>query len=171
MRLLSIPIYSTPGNHDMGENGPELWHELFGRVNVHFIFKGTAFTLVDSSRASIEPDVYDWLKSWADDDKSRSHLFFTHYPPVDPIGIRGGSFSSRNEAYKLLAILQENRIDSTFHGHVHSFYSYDYSGMPAYISGGGGAFPEKFDNVGRHYLKVTAGAAAGLISVKVAEVD
>jgi hypothetical protein len=31
------------------------------------------------------------------------------------------------------------------------------AGIPAYISGGGGAIPERFDGIGRHFLVVELG--------------
>jgi 3',5'-cyclic-AMP phosphodiesterase len=37
---------------------------------------------------------------------------------------------------------------------VHSYDAYALGGIPAFISGGGGASPELLDHVGRHYLRV-----------------
>jgi len=64
VQTLNVPYYSTIGNHELFGDW-ELWSEYFGRHNVHFSFKGAAFSLVDSGSASIDPLVYQWLDSFA----------------------------------------------------------------------------------------------------------
>jgi len=167
---LDIPYFSTIGNHELRAN-LDRWHELFGRYNVHFTFKGVAFSFVDSGNASIDPLVYDWLEDWLADAGDTVHVFGTHYPPIDPVGARAGSFRSRKEAAKLLAMLAGGGVDLTLYGHIHSYYAYSNAGIPAYISGGGGAIPEKLDGIGRHFLVVEADPPGGLGPVGVVRVD
>lgn len=166
---LAIPYYSTIGNHELLVE-PTRWRERFGRYNLHFRFKGVVFSLVDSGSASIDPLVYEWLDGWLDDAADDVHLFFTHYPPHDPVGVRNGSFRSGTEANKLLGRLAKGNVDMTFYGHIHSYYAFANAGIPAYISGGGGAIPERWDGIGRHYLAVDV-AAGGVQHVAVVRVD
>lgn len=169
LETLTIPYYSTIGNHELfGDPAP--WRERFGRFNLHFRFKGVAFSLVDSGSASLDPLVYTWLDTWLADAADEVHLFFTHYPPLDPIGVRNGSFRSANEARKLLGRLAAGKVDMTFYGHIHSFYAFSNAGIPAYISGGGGAIPERWDGIGRHYLAVDV-SSAGVQDVAVVRID
>lgn len=150
---LDVPYFSTIGNHEL--MGPhQRWSERFGRFNVHFRFRGAAFSLVDSGDASVDPLVFDWLDEWLQAARDDVHFFFTHFPPIDPVGTRGGSFRSATEAHKLVAALAVGRVDVTFYGHIHSYYAYANAGIPAYISGGGGAIPERWDGIGRHFLTV-----------------
>jgi hypothetical protein len=167
---LDIPYFSTIGNHELRAN-VDRWHDLFGRYNVHFTFKGVAFSFVDSGNASIDPLVYDWLEDWLADAEDTVHVFGTHYPPIDPVGARAGSFRSRKEAAKLLAMLAGGGVDLTLYGHIHSYYAYSNAGIPAYISGGGGAIPEKLDGIGRHFLVVEANPPAAIDSVGVVRID
>jgi Icc protein len=167
---LDIPYFSTIGNHELRANLDQ-WHQLFGRYNVHFTFKGTAFSFVDSGNASIDPLVYSWLEDWLDEAEETVHVFGTHYPPIDPVGARAGSFRSRKEAAKLLAMLAGGKVDLTLYGHIHSYYAYENAGIPAYISGGGGAIPEKLDGIGRHFLVVEANPPGRIDSVGVVRVD
>ena len=167
---LDIPYFSTIGNHELRAN-LDRWHDLFGRYNVHFTFKGVAFSFVDSGNASIDPLVYDWLDEWLADAGETVHVFGTHYPPIDPVGARAGSFRSRKEAAKLLAMLAGGGVDLTLYGHIHSYYAYSNAGIPAYISGGGGAIPEKLDGIGRHFLVVEADPPGGLGPVGVVRID
>jgi 3',5'-cyclic-AMP phosphodiesterase len=170
LRTLRVPYYTTLGNHELGEN-PTQWHDWFGRGNFRFVFRGVQFTLLDSASATLDPMVYEWLDAWLREGAGRVHLVAMHIPPLDPIGVRGGGFASRNEAAKLLTRLANGHVDMTLYGHIHSYYEFDNAGIPAHISGGGGAIPERFDGVGRHFLVVDLSAGQGVQNVQVVRVD
>ncbi|HEY6558765.1 MAG TPA: metallophosphoesterase [Polyangiaceae bacterium] len=167
---LQVPYFTTLGNHELGQD-PTLWHEYFGRGSFHFMFRGVSFTLLDSASATIDPLVYDWLDAWLASARARVHVVGMHIPPVDPIGVRNGSFANRNEAAKLLTRLARGGVDLTLYGHIHSYYAFENAGIPAHISGGGGAIPERFDGIGRHFLVVDVDAASGVRDVRVVRVD
>lgn len=170
LALLNVPYFSTVGNHELG-GSPRPWHELFGPFNVHFRFKGVYFSLIDAGNATIDPTVYEWLDAWLEEARSATHVVCMHIPPLDPVGVRGGGFRSRKEGAKLMQKLAEGRVDTLFLGHIHSYYAYSAAGVPSFISGGGGAIPERFDGIGRHYLRVRASAARGIEDVAVVRVD
>lgn len=167
---LGIPLYSTIGNHELGGD-PLEWHGRFGRASFHWMFHGVHLSFVDSANAGIDPIVYDWLRDWLDQSRAASHLCFTHFPPFDPVGTRSGSFRDRNEAAMLVGLLVDGAVDATFHGHIHSYYAFSLGGIPAYISGGGGAIPERMDGIGRHYLRVTVDPATQVEDVAIVRVD
>lgn len=148
---LDVPYFTTMGNHELGTDPPP-YQDYFGRGNFQFVFKGVAFTLLDSASASLDPTVYEWLDGWLDGARSQVNVVSMHIPPLDPIGVRNGAFGSRAEAAKLLSRLAEGLVDLTVYGHIHSYYSFENAGIPAYISGGGGAIPERFDRIGRHFM-------------------
>jgi 3',5'-cyclic AMP phosphodiesterase CpdA len=148
---LDVPYFTTMGNHELGTDPPP-YQDYFGRDNFQFVFKGVAFTLLDSASASLDPTVYEWLDGWLDGARSQVNVVSMHIPPLDPIGVRNGAFGSRAEAAKLLSRLAEGLVDLTVYGHIHSYYSFENAGIPAYISGGGGAIPERFDRIGRHFM-------------------
>lgn len=170
LRSLDIPMYGTLGNHDVFET-PTPWHDYFGRCSLHFWYRGVAFSAVDSADGTVDPMVYDWLEGWLDGARGGTHVFATHIPILDPVGVRGGGFASRNEAAKLLTLLARGGVDVTFYGHIHSYYAFDNAGIPAYISGGGGAIPERFDGIGRHFLVVEADPEGGIETVERVDVD
>ncbi len=170
MEGLAIPLYSTVGNHELGAPAAN-WHRLFGPFNFFFDFRGVRFTLIDSANATVEAIVYERMQPWLTGAAGRLHVFLTHEPIVDPVGERNGGFRSRKEAAKLVAMLAENGVDLLFFGHVHSFYAYSLGNVPTYISGGGGAIPERLDGIGRHYLKVTADPVRQTADVGLVRVD
>jgi Icc protein len=167
---LTLPIYATLGNHELGQSDVP-FHALVGRGSQSFWFHGTRFTFLDSASATLDPLVYDWLEAWSAEASGHLHLAFMHIPPLDPSGIRDGAFSSRAEANKLLARLGRAGVAMTFYGHVHSYYSFENAGIPAFISGGGGAIPERFDGIGRHFLVVHVEPKTGDVGTRVVRVD
>jgi predicted phosphodiesterase len=169
LEQLRVPYYTTLGNHDAPQG--TLWHELYGRGNFRFVFQGVQFTLIDSASSSLDPQVYDWLDGWVREGLSRTHVFVMHIPALDPVGVRNGAFGSRNEAGKLLSLLERGGVALTLYGHIHSFYQFENAGIPAFISGGGGAFEERLDGYHRHYLLIDLGAAEGIIASQRVDVD
>jgi 3',5'-cyclic AMP phosphodiesterase CpdA len=167
---LKVPYFATLGNHELGTH-PDLFHDYFGRGNFQFRFHRVAFTLLDDASASIDPTVYDWLDDWLERARHDVHIVAMHIPPVDPIGVRNGCMANRNEADKLLARLAEGHVDLTLYGHIHSYYSFDNVGIPAFIAGGGGAIPERFDRIGRHFMVFTVDAQNGVTSRNLIKVD
>lgn len=153
LERLDVPFYSTVGNHEVP--GESDWHALYGPFSVFFHFHQVAFSLVDSSVATVDPLARARLDDVVAANRGAAHVFLTHIPLFDPSGIRAGAFRSRNEAAALAADLAEGDVDALFFGHVHSFYAFSTAGVPSYISGGGGAIEEELDGISRHYLRVT----------------
>lgn len=165
-----IPLFATLGNHET-YTLDEPYHELVGRGSQHFTFQGVHFTQLDTGNGTVDPVVEEELDGWLEQGRNAVHVVGMHIPPLDPIGLRNGSFSSRNEAAALVGKLARSGVDLTLYGHVHSFYAYSNAGIPAYISGGGGAIPETFDGVGRHFLTVDVDPSQGVRDVAVVRVD
>jgi len=167
---LPFPAYATLGNHELG-NRDDLFHDHYGRGNLSFVFRNVQFTLLDTASATLSPMVYDWLSDWLIEGIDRPHFTFCHIPPLDPSGTRNGAFASRGEANKLLSLLASANVDATFYGHLHTFDAFSNAGIPAYISGGGGAIPERLDGIGRHFLAVDVDPDRQLSQVAVVRVD
>ncbi len=170
MKTLRVPCYATLGNHELGTRD-DLYHEWFGRGNFRFVFRGVQFTMLDSASATIDPLVYGWLDGWLAEGQELLHVVTMHLAPLDPVGSRNGAFASRAEANKLLTMLADGRVDLTFYGHIHSFYAFENAGIPAYISGGGGAIPERLDGIGRHFVTVDVEPPGTIAQVAVVRVD
>lgn len=170
MRTLAFPIYTTLGNHELGKRD-DLFHDYFGRGSFSFAFRGARFTLLDSASATISPLTLESLDEWLRAGAGGFHLVGMHIPPFDPAGFRGGGFSSRLEAASLVGKMAAAGVDVNVYGHVHSFYAYANAGIPAYITGGGGAIPERFDGIGRHFLTIDLDPGTSLLQVAVVRVD
>jgi Icc protein len=170
LKSLPVPMFATLGNHELGSR-PPAFHTVFGRGSFRYLFRGVQFTMLDSASATIAPLTYTRLEGWLAEGRDRLHVVGMHIPPIDPVGTRNGAFASRAEAGRLLALFAGGGVDLTLYGHIHSYYSFWNAGIPAYISGGGGAIPERFDGIGRHFLVVDADPALGEVKVHVVRVD
>jgi predicted phosphodiesterase len=167
---LEYPYYVTLGNHELGANPPP-YHDYFGRGSSSFEYRGVRFTLLDSASATLDPIVFGWLDEWLALGANQPHVVAMHIPPLDPIGVRNGAFANRAESAKLLGRLATSGVDLTLYGHIHSFYRFDNAGIPAFISGGGGAIPERFDHIGRHFLVVDVDPRTSVFSTSIVRVD
>lgn len=171
LATLDVPFYATLGNHELFGDSDE-WTRRFGRSDVHFAFRGVTFSLLDSGNATIDPEVHAVLDGWLAEAADRVHVIATHYPPIDPVGARAAGFASPREAAALLARLAAARVDLTLYGHVHTYEPFSNAGIPAYISGGGGAEPMRFDGIDRHFLVIDADPAIpAILSVAAVRVD
>lgn len=171
MRTLRLPIFTTLGNHELGTDDGEPYSRYFGRGSDSFVFHGARFTLLDSASATIDPKVSDWLDGWLDAGRGGTHIVGMHVPPQDPIGTRNGAFASSAEANAFLLKLGKAHVTATFYGHIHSYYAYENAGIPAIITGGGGAIPEKMDTIGRHYMAVDIDPAKRSVESALIAVD
>ena len=166
-----IPLYATLGNHETFTDDARIYQQLVGRGSQHFTFQGVHFSLLDSGSSTVDPLVEAQLDGWLEEGRDAVHVVAMHIPPLDPIGVRGGGFAVRGEAAGLVGKMARAGVDLTLYGHIHSYYSFSNAGIPAYISGGGGAIPERFDGVGRHYLAVDVDPSVGVRDVALVRVD
>jgi predicted phosphodiesterase len=171
LKSLRVPFFPTLGNHELGTEDGAPYQRHFGRASFRFVHGGMQFTFLDSAGATIDPIVYGWLDAWLSEGRQRTHAVLMHIPPIDPVGTRNGSFANRAEAGKLIAELAEGEVDVTLYGHIHTYYAFANAGIPAYISGGGGAIPERFDGIGRHYLTVDVDPSKGILQTGVVRID
>lgn len=170
MRALLVPIYVTLGNHELG-TAANPYYDWYGRGSHMFRYRGCQFTFLDTSSATIAVRTRDRLREWLHEGRELAHVAIMHIPPIDPVGSRAGSFSSKNEAYELVGEMAQSGVDLTLYGHVHSFYAFENGGIPAFISGGGGALPERMDGVGRHFLSIDVDPLSQRFDVALVRVD
>lgn len=104
LEKLDLPFYTTIGNHDLWSDYRRFL-DRFGRASFQFDFHGVAFTFADSGDAGLDPLVEEWLDGWLEAARDRPHIFLTHMPPVDPVGLRYGSFRSTEDGRRLLSRL------------------------------------------------------------------
>lgn len=166
---LQIPFYTTLGNHELWAS-PSRFFDRYGRASFSFTFKGVTFSFADTGDGDIDPLVEQQVVGWLAAARTNTSIFLTHFPPIDPVGARYGGFRSGDDGRRLLSRLVDGGVDLTLYGHIHSYVEFVNAGIPAFISGGGGAEPMKWDGIDRHFLVVRADSTR-IIDVSLHRVD
>ena len=126
-----IPVWYTPGNHDIPEFNKENLEEylnLVGYDRFSFMKKGCAFIGFDSCRIrsndrDAEEEQFEWLKGELAKVKGSKHIFlFCHCPLVR----RNMEEKMNHDSFpvelrqKYLSLFLESGVDALFSGHTHS---------------------------------------------------
>ena len=124
-----------------------------------FSSKDNYFIVVNDA----EPDgigevQWRWLENELKQSQSyKTRLVFLHTPLFDPRG--GDKHHCLPEAAgrRLAALLRQYHVTHIFAGHIHSYFSGDWDGVPYTITGGAGAplYGTDPNHFFYHYLKVT----------------
>lgn len=119
LKNLEKPFVTVIGNHDYSSNGGIIYEEMFGAFNYSFQFNDNKFVLFDNIvwESNKNPD-FDWLSSELSNSELFNQVFvIAHIPTTDD------QFSDVMEQ-TYAAIMFENNVSLSMHGHRHS-YSYE----------------------------------------------
>ena len=155
-----LPFLTVAGNHDLGKDRDlTLYREIFGPDYYAFQIKGNYFIMVNDVEAGgVGPAQWRWLE--AELKKSRScqiRLVFLHTPLFDPRGGDNHHCLPEATGRRLAALFRQYHVTHVFAGHIHSYFSGNWDGVPYTISAGAGAplYGSDPAHFFYHYLKVT----------------
>jgi hypothetical protein len=165
-----MPFLTAAGNHDLGKNQDlTLYREIFGPDYFAFPLKDNYFIVVNDVEPNGVGEVqWRWLENELRQSQSyKTRLVFLHAPLFDPRGGDKRHCLPEAAGRRLAALLRQYRVTHIFAGHIHSYFTGNWDGVPYTITGGAGAplygtDPEHFFY---HYLKVTL--QAGKVHVEV----
>lgn len=125
--ILSMPVYLTPGNHDIwDDNSEKLYREFIGEPNYSIDFQNIHFVILDNSRwysseELPEPQI-NWLRSDLENYRDSIVLVFYHRPFWFEAIVEG-------KTDLLHEIFVEYNVDAVFTGHYHTYFSGTYDGV------------------------------------------
>ena len=133
-----------PGNHD----NPELIYRLLGdnwssRKNACCVFQFGAITFIGvdlrtgpEATGYLRPDTGAELDRLLQD--SRQAIIFTHFPwyPTDNEWVDGSGRVTNGEVFGAVLVRNQAKILAVFHGHLHTWWSGTYAGIPHYSLAG-----------------------------------
>lgn len=136
-----IPVYYTPGNHDVGQSPSrediDLFVANYGFDRFSFKHKGSLFiginsSIIKSATPILEQQQFDWLKNEISENKGFNHiLLFCHYPVFIDFFDEPDTYSNFpvQTREKYLDLFKEYRVDAVFAGHLHDNKSTKFGNM------------------------------------------
>jgi serine/threonine-protein phosphatase CPPED1 len=127
-----IPVYYSPGNHDIGESPekPDIDSFIanYGQDRFAFIHNGTLFIglnscLIKSNVPEYEQLQYEWLNKKLSKGRSAKHIIiFCHYPFFIKSFDEADSYSNipKEIREKYLSLFKKKKVNAVFAGHLHN---------------------------------------------------
>ena len=115
MDRLNIPYLTVIGNHDYLSNGEKVYSQMYGPYNYTFVYNNVKFVMFDNNTIESEksPDM-EWLARELVNDHGYDHVIpFAHIPPYDT--------QMKDHVDAFHALMVENNIRVSVHGHKHDF--------------------------------------------------
>ncbi|MCX6334424.1 MAG: metallophosphoesterase [Bacteroidia bacterium] len=127
-----IPVYYTPGNHDLGQTPDEAslrnYQKNYGNDRFSFTHKGSFFigfnsSFIKAKLAEPEQEQYNWLvKKLKKSQKAQHIILFCHYPVFIKTVDEPTTYSNIDPDYrkKYLDLFNNNNVEAVFSGHYHN---------------------------------------------------
>lgn len=127
-----IPIYYTPGNHDLGqipdEESLKKYKRNYGRDRFSFEHKGSSFigfntSFIKAKLEKPEQKQFNWLAKKLQQSQHKQHIIlFTHYPFFNKTADEPEAYSNIGTEYrvKYLELFEKKGVEAVFSGHYHN---------------------------------------------------
>ena len=139
---LTMPIYFTPGNHDITTDGQlGTFEREIGKPYYSIDIAGMHFVFLDNSRwessAELPKEQLDWLASDLKKNANASCTFVFHHKPF------WYATTAQGKPDTLHSLFRAYGVDAVFTGHFHEYFSGNYDGIEytSVGSSGGGTDP------------------------------
>lgn len=128
----SIPVYYSPGNHDIGqvpnEESLKKYKKNYGNDRFSFRHKSSSFIgfntgLIKAKLDKPEQEQFIWLSKKLRKRRNSQHiLLFTHYPFFNKTADEPTAYSNIDQEYreKYLRLFSNSRVTAVFSGHHHN---------------------------------------------------
>lgn len=128
----AIPVWYSPGNHDIGQPPEkrdidlfisEYGHDRFSFIHKKNLFIGLNSCIIKADTPQLEQIQFEWLKKELLKGKSENHIIlFCHYPFFIKTSDEPETYSNiaTETRKRYLSLFKENKVDAVFAGHLHN---------------------------------------------------
>jgi 3',5'-cyclic AMP phosphodiesterase CpdA len=163
-----IPVYSTPGNHDIKESKSTRYYErFFGVSEYYFKYLGFIFISLNSSSGYFSEESFSLINSIQNEFPSSPKILFTHIPLFDPRPGKNHTLINSSQSTRMLSLLESINVKAVISGHIHFFNHTVLNEIHFITSGGGGAYLYEDPEEGGyyHFTEITVGTLSNDVSV------
>jgi 3',5'-cyclic AMP phosphodiesterase CpdA len=149
----AVPVYVAPGNHDILVS-PATFAQYFP-LRQSFDHKNAHFTLVDSSRLTLDADDLAWIEADLQSTSQPLKFVVMHVPPFMPFPVPAESRMQAGGA-EFTTLMEQYHVTMVLAGHLQAYQRMQRNGIPYIITGGGGSPPAVPRVLGGryHYVRV-----------------
>ncbi len=149
----AVPVYPAPGNHDILVS-PATFAQYFP-LHQGFDHKNAHFTLVDSSRETLDTDDLAWIESDLQGTSQPLKFVVMHVPPFMPFPVPADK-EMQDGGAAFVALMEKYHVTMVFAGHLQAYQRMEHNSIPYIITGGGGSPPAVPRILGGryHYVRV-----------------
>ena len=121
---INKPLFSVIGNHDTIGNGKAIYQKLFGAYDYYIDLNGLRFIFFNNNSLDFysEGINLDWLRQTVQESVGPV-LIFQHVNPLN------SEYFNPEQQRKIQEILDPQKVLAVFHGHNHSFQTYEVNGV------------------------------------------
>ena len=131
----TLPVYPVIGNHDLFNNGFEIYRNVFGRTvydmkignMLHMIF-------IDTANGTVGELQMNWLENILKGSDAKYRIVFSHYNLTDSEEWQTfTTYSYPDEVYYLFNLFDTYNVDYCVAGHLHEYDLKDIRGTKYFI--------------------------------------
>jgi len=166
MANFSPLFYPVPGDNDYYQGTLDNFLRYSGAPDAHYSFDygSVHFTLANSDLGDMTAEELAWLRADLAASTQPVKMVFLHYPPFDP---SGGTDIMHSGNEEFMALMEEQRVDYVFAGHIRAYEAEERNGVHYIITGGAGAPLDRGPEEGGfyHYVRVKVQGTAVTVEV------
>ncbi len=155
-KVLTMPCYLVPGNHDIGEkihtalpglddevsitpSAISQYQQHFGPQRHSFQHNDCLFivlnTMLMNSGLEDEQEQWQWLEQTLHDNAGKRMFVFAHYPPFLSSRFEPDYYDNIDEPARsrFLDMLEPHNVEGYYAGHVHNFFYNQINGMHQFV--------------------------------------
>lgn len=148
LKNITIPVYTVIGNHDIYNNGYDIYKKVIGRTVYDFMIGKNQFIFLDTANGTLGNVQKKYLEDTLERSDAVNKIVFSHYSLTDKELQSPTALTYPEECYYLFDLFEKYVVDYFISGHLHFYDKKEIKGVKYIIV-------ENRNGNSNYYLKVT----------------